>query len=122
MLLITAEHEDFSRFIVDNNELPGKISKEAKQREAVRNAKAEERRKFGPRISRDHLPRCSTEGTLLEYPSRRVYFAIDRESVKEISKKFNVPAERIVYDNKGEYPTLKKHSRLRPLTSIVLPP
>ena len=105
-----------------DSDLPARISKEVKQREADKQAKKEERHRFGPRISRDHLPRCSTEGALLEYPTRRVYFAVDRETVKEISKKFHVPSERIVYDNKVAYPTLKKTSRLRPLTSIVLPP
>lgn len=103
-------------------DLPDRISKELKQRQSERHARHEERRLYGSHISREDLPTCSTEGTIIEFKSRRVYFASDKETVREISKKFSVPSDRIIYDNKVAYPTLKKTSRLRPLTSIVLPP
>jgi hypothetical protein len=89
------------------------IAKEVEQR------KIEELRH---QISRHNLPKCYIEGTLIKEPSRRVYFAKDRETVHHIAKKFNVPSERIVSDNQSAYPSLKKTSHLRPLTSIVLPP
>ena len=104
------------------NDLPARISKELKQKQSERHARHDERRRYGHHISRENLPICSTEGTVLEFKSRRVYFARDRETVRDISKKFNVPSDQIIFDNKVAYPTLKKSSRLRPLTSIVLPP
>jgi hypothetical protein len=103
-------------------DLPARISKELKQKQTERHARHEERRKYGHHISRDDLPTCSTAGTVLDFKSRRVYFAKDKETVREIGKKFNVSSDRIVYDNKVAYPSLKKTSKLRPLTSIVLPP
>jgi hypothetical protein len=67
---------------------PARIAKEVEQRrlEELRN-----------HISRHNLPKCSIEGTIIKEPSRRVYFAKDRETVNHIAKKFNVPSERIVY-------------------------
>jgi deferrochelatase/peroxidase EfeB len=107
--------EQMNLGLVDSD-LPARINMEAEQR------RHEEHRHCGRYISRRNLPKCSTEGTLIKEPTRRVYFAIDRESVKDVAKKFNVPSKCIINDNKSAYPTLKKTSLLRPLTSLVLPP
>ena len=53
--------------------------------------------------------------------TRRVYVCHDNDTPLDIETKFGVDVDRIVYDNRPLYPSLRKTSRLKPLTVIVLP-
>lgn len=67
------------------------------------------------------FPQCNEPGTLFLQATRRVYFTKNNDTPVSISKKFGVPAGKIVYDNRLQHPTLQETSRLHPLTCIILP-
>jgi hypothetical protein len=73
------------------------------------------------RTSRHNLPASLIPGTLKQQRARRVYFAEDNETPVDIARKFGVSVDKIVYDNCVGLPSLRKNSRLMPLTPIVLP-
>jgi hypothetical protein len=79
-------------------------------------------RKYGkPTPCEGPFPDCVKPGSLIVQETRRVYVSCDNETPFDIETKFGVDADRIVYDNRRLYPSLRRKSRLKPLTAIVLP-
>lgn len=67
------------------------------------------------------FPHNNRPGSLIVQKTRRVYVCHDNDTPLDIETKFGVDVDRIVYDNRPLYPSLRKTSRLKPLTVIVLP-
>jgi hypothetical protein len=104
------------------------VKEKARENEKRRMLKARaerserERQLYGNRTScKGPFPDCDEPGTLIVQETRRVYFAVDDETPSDIAGKFDVSVGKIIYDNQWKYRTLKRMSRLKSLTAIVLP-
>lgn len=95
--------------------------KERRAKEAEESQKQHEKELYGERTSCHNLPVSLLPGALEQQQTRRVYFAEDDETPVDIARKFGVSVDKVIYDNCVALPSLKKKSRLEPLTPIVLP-
>jgi hypothetical protein len=83
---------------------------------------------YGPRTNVSGLvflrnSRGRTEGDVVyeQHRDRVVYFCLDDETVKDIAFKFQVDANKIVYDNKGMTGGLSLTAKLHSKTPMALP-
>jgi len=81
---------------------------------------------YGKYTKTDDLPmRTDCSGKVLLQPDkkRRIYYAIENDTPRKISKKFGIDVERILYDNRQliEYKDMLETSKLRQNSVIVVP-
>mmetsp|Transcript_5807 Transcript_5807/g.6749 ORF Transcript_5807/g.6749 Transcript_5807/m.6749 type:complete len:457 (+) Transcript_5807:192-1562(+) len=81
---------------------------------------------YGKYTKADDIPvRTDCSGKVLLQPDkkRRLYYAIENDTPRKISKKFGIDVERIIYDNRQliEYKDMLETSKLRQNSVIIVP-